>query len=231
MKNDKNDIFECWRTAEMVMPHCRRILLAGPPGTGKTRAACSVSKDVINITLTEETPAAELRGHYIPKGNEFVWMDGPGTVAWRTGRAICLNEINRASADTMSYLLAFLDDPELAYMTLPSGETIRPLDGFRVIATMNGEANDLPPALEDRFPVKILIDRPHPGAVARLPQHLQSAAIEGVLLPEERRTSIRAWLAFVELSENVGDDLAAKAVFGDRGGDLLQAIKIAKAGK
>src|SRR5262249_34396558 len=66
----------------------RTLYLFGPPGCGKTFAAYHFGRprgDVYAITLTPETAAAELRGCWIPHGNEFVWHDGPFTAALREG--------------------------------------------------------------------------------------------------------------------------------------------------
>ena len=35
--------------------------------------------------LTEDTAAAELRGHFLPRGKELIWHDGPFTAAMRQG--------------------------------------------------------------------------------------------------------------------------------------------------
>lgn len=219
---------DCWYLFDKVVDHTDRLMLLGPPGTGKTHNANHKLKNAINITVTEETPAAEIRGHFIQTDGSFRWMHGPGITAWLQGRPLIINEVNRASADCMSFLLALLDDPDLACLTLPTGEVVRPKDGFRVIGTMNGEMDELPPALHDRFATFIRIDKPHPGALARIPSYLHNAAIEGVQLPEERRTSIRAWIAFSNLSETVGEEVAAQVVFGERWKDLLTAIRVAK---
>jgi MoxR-like ATPase len=57
-----------------------RIYLFGPSGIGKTFVAyqCGrTQRGLYSVTLTQETPAAELRGTYLPKGDELVWHDGP----------------------------------------------------------------------------------------------------------------------------------------------------------
>lgn len=221
--------FDCWSLFHEVAPHADRILLHGPPGTGKTRMACEQINDgetAINLTLTEEMPAAELRGHYVPRGGEFVWMDGPAVTAWRTGGLAVINEIGSASADALSFMISFLDDKEIAYMVLPSGEIVRPKESFRCIATTNVEPEDLPFALRDRFDVVIHIDKPHPEALRRLPENLRNAAQAGTGLTDDRKTSLRSWLAFTALREKTNDETAAKAVFGTRYRDVLSAIKV-----
>src|SRR5579872_385453 len=129
---------EEWGYVEAVLRHSERTLLYGPPGTGKTSIANRYGDptDVFNIYLTDETPAAELRGHYVPKGTEWIWKHGPAIMAWLVGGRLVINEINNASGDALDFLMAILDDHEIARLTLPTGETVRPHPNFRVVATM-----------------------------------------------------------------------------------------------
>lgn len=220
-----------WEVIEAIERGAYRVLLYGPPGTGKTRSAFetakALKKPLYNITLSDETPAAELRGHYIPQGNKFVWMDGPAVRAFREGAVLCLDEIDKASQDALDFLHGLLNDPEMARLTLPSGEIITPADGFQVIATMNGDIQDLQPSLQDRFSIAIEITAPHPGAVASLPKDLQGVAqsVESYEV-QQRPQTIRRWAAFATLREieDVGVENAAKAVFAHRAPELMDAI-------
>lgn len=229
----RDQTYGCWRLLEIIFPFVTRLLLWGPPGTGKTHAAIhdrSAVQTVISITITEETPAAELRGHFVPQGERFAWHDGPAIRAWRTGARLVLNEIDHAGADLLSFLLVLLDDPESARIDLPNGETLTPAPGFSVIATMNGDPETLPAALRDRFGACIDVNEVAPGALALLPPDVRRAARATVALPEERRVSVRAWLTFALLRAQTGDErAAAQAVFGQRGGDVLDALRLANA--
>ena len=226
-----------WNVASAVMGVSRRVLMYGPPGTGKTFHAVNAGWEdqetagtVYQVTMTDETPAAELRGHYIAKGSEWVWADGPAVKAWREGARFVINEIDRASEDALSFLYVIMDDPEFAHTTLPTGEVIKPKDGFQVIATMNGVPEDLPEALQDRFPVDIHIQDVHPKAIEQLPEDLRGPAKNTTLAREGgRRLSIRSWLEYAKLRTSFDDEMmAAKAIFGDRAEEALLALKVSK---
>lgn len=224
-----------WEAIEAINRGAYRVLLYGPPGTGKTRsaynAAAALKKSLYNITLSDETPAAELRGHYIPQGSKFVWQDGPAVTAYREGAVLCLDEIDKASQDCLDFLHGLLNDPEVARLTLPTGEVVTPAAGFQVIATMNGDIMDLQPSLQDRFSIAIEVTQPHPAAIASLPKDLQGAAkkLEAYDVVQ-RPATVRRWHAFATLRANkeIGPENAAKAVFAHRAPELLDAIGFSK---
>jgi hypothetical protein len=227
----KEVVMNVWDTIDAVMGVSRRILLRGMPGTGKTYAATkrglAQGQKVYSVTMTPETPAAEFRGHFVPKGGEMVWMDGPAIRAWREGARLVINEIDQASPDCLSLMFAVLDDPEFAEFSLPTGETVRPEQGFQVVATMNGEPEDLPVALQDRFPVSILIEEPNPEAIQSLPEDLRGPAASTALIDNpDRRVSIRAWAEFANLRHKLGKEVAAKAIFGPRYQEALDALAV-----
>lgn len=225
----------------MLQAHVNRMLTYGPPGIGKSYAPAKWAKDngyeFLSITLTDQTPASELRGHFILKGNDFVWHDGIVSRAWRmtnAGRPVLLeiNEIIEAGADVEVFLHNALDDPEFARLDLPSGETLRPTaDKLMVVATMNGDPRQLREALRDRFPVKLMLTEPHPDAIVALPKDLRPLALEMTKesKPRDQRMSIRPFVAFAQLRRSIDPTAAASAVFGEHAADILTALGLALA--
>lgn len=206
------------------------VLLWGPPGMGKTSQACRIAGRgrYRMITLTEETAANELRGFFVPSGDEWRFHDGPVSAAMRAGELLVVNELDKASGDAHTFLLAVLDDPTLARIEIPGlNESVTPAPGFRVIATMNDDPVFLPPALADRFLVRIQVTDPHPSIIAALPENLRDVAARTAVLPEpERQLSPRAWFAYALLRGRIGEDLAGRAVFGLRWEDVRAALLI-----
>lgn len=214
-----------WKLVEAVLGKSDMVLLFGKPtGTGKSWAAqhIGLKKDqkVYNITCCPEMSSAELRGHYLPKGNEFVFHYGVGSKAWLEGARLVLEEIDKVGGDVETFLHGLLDTKGSAEITLPNGETIRPHKNFQCVATMNGSPASLIQPIRNRFPVQIEILENNPDALLVLSEDLRDAAARTVSVEESRHIDFRFWLAFDKLRKDVEEDLALQAIFGDRAQDI-----------
>ena len=202
----------CWEQLETVIGYSDRILLYGVAGTGKTyqanRFGLKKGQGTYNITLTADSTATELMGHYIATSDGgFRWKDGNGTRAFKEGSRLVINEIDHAGADVQTFLHALLDDKEFAGFNLPDdeGTFVRPLPSFQCIATMNGYPDDLPEPLADRFPIKINIDKIHPSALESLGKRLKAIYLD----TDGRNLSIRKWIELKKLMDSEADDVTA----------------------
>ena len=210
----------------------RTIFMWGPPGIGKTFAAYKmgrIDRGVFPVTLTPETPASELMGHFVPRGNELVWRDGPFTAAMRAGGRLVINEVEHASSDVLAILYPVLESAETAQLILPTTEIVAPAEGFHVIATNNEPPDNLPLALQDRFECEVHIKHPHPDALAKLDPALQRAALRTMSLEAERVVSMRRWQTIARLQNTFGLERACRAVLGaERGAQVYDAIILAE---
>ena len=227
-------------TALLAADATHRYLFWGPPGTGKTTTAVKARGEGghYSVTLHEDSTVAEMLGHWVPRGDEFYWHDGPVTKAWMDGDLLVLNEIDHASGPVLTILLAILDDKAVAGLTLPNGKTIHPHKDFKVIATMNGIPEDLPAPLVDRFDGQLEIDRPSDEAITSLPEDLQFLAKNAYSNKTSRNMTFRQIMSFGKLREafkatmevNQALESAGKLVFGTNCADILDVIKIGERG-
>ena len=233
---------DCWKMIASVLGKSRRVLLYGPPGTGKTYSAVKQSTpldmdgkpNVYQITMTEDTASANLEGFYKPSSDgTFQWHDGIAIQAWRNGGRLVINEIDHASPDSMTFLHAILDDQDIAMLTLNNDEkeTVRPAEGFQVVATTNSPPESLPLALKDRFPVKIYVDSIHPKAMEQFPEEWHGVITDTTMVKDpEDRISVRAWSEFFQLQDKgFTPETAGKLVFGENSEELTDAILLSKA--
>ena len=236
------ELGQCWRDLHDVMANgLARVLLYGPPGTGKTFAALYSGVGAVpaeRLVCTEDLTSGEIMGTWLPTSqNRFEWREGPAIRAGRgldgRGSRLVVDEVDRASGDALSTLLAVTDSIESARWRHPDTlDWVRPGPEFSVVMTSNVEHHDdIPAALRDRFPVAIFIDRPHPKALRRLSPDLHASALAGSLGPEERRISLRSFYAFDQLRATLGAPRAAELVFGATSAEgILDALAISAVG-
>lgn len=225
---------QCWQDlADLLAAGIDRALLYGPPGTGKTYAGLTMKpadQPAYRLICTDEMTTAEISGLWQPNGDRFTYREGLAVKAWRDGGRLVIDEINRANGDVMSLLLAFTDTVASSSWQNPeTGETVRPATGFSVVMTMNGEPDDLEPALLDRFSARVKINEPHPDAIAQLPAYLHTLARTlGTETDPTRRASVRAIQTLAQVAERHGLPRAAQLVLPHLANAITDAALVAQ---
>jgi hypothetical protein len=209
----------------------RRQLLYGAVGSGKTTYALSLSPESERITLTQGQFPDALYGKFLLREGSTYWADAPAARAGRKGVPLVLDEIHKAGSELDSTLQAVLDDEAVCVLNLDNGDALKPSEGFRVIATMNGSPDQLAEAVLDRFDIVLRCDTPHDGIIRRLSPEaaafiLNKIANEPIDYNWTPSITPRRMLSFEHLrKQGLSNELAAELVFGEgQGKTVLMAM-------
>ena len=228
---------QCWKDYQDVISNgIKRVLLIGPPGTGKTYGALTYGTGLAGskrLICSEDMTSADLEGTWKPQGDKWTFSEGVAVQAWRTGARLVVDEGDKASGDVLGKLLGFLDSVASSSWQNPdTGEVVVPHPNFSSVITSNIESNeDLPEALADRFPTVIKIDAPHPDALLTLPLGLREVATAVIQAEPERRVSLRAFYDYQTLAPVLGEERSAQLVFGaQKAKGIIEALRIGRIG-
>ena len=217
-----------WHTIlPAILPYTNRVLIIGPPGTGKSTTAINVAGIQHRITMTETTSREDLIGMFHLIDGATKWVDGPITAAMRAGVPVLTDEIDRYSPECASLFYGVIDDKP--HIALPNGEIVHAADGYKMIMTSNESLDALPPAVQDRIEVILYAGTPHDAAIAHLPAAQRSAVscyYKGVLEPSIKLPpTVRRMRAFHRLtSAGLDARVAATLVFGTEGAKEVTSV-------
>jgi len=166
------------------------LLLEGPPGLAKTRAARFLAEalDVsfARIQCTPDLMPADLTGTLVlkPDRGAFEFVAGPVFHS-----LVLVDEINRAPPKVQSALLEAMAERQVTV----GGETRALPDPFMVVATQNSIEHEgtfpLPEAQLDRFMMHVLLDYPGAGEERAILDLVESEERAAQHVPVERLTA------------------------------------------
>lgn len=132
------------------------VYISGPSGNGKTmmveQSAAKAKIPFLRVQITPETDEDDLIGGFRLINGETVFCKGPVIKAMEEGALLLIDEIDRGTNKIMCLQGVLEGKPVLIKKT---GETVRPAEGFNVIATANtkGRGSD-----DGRFSAATIID-------------------------------------------------------------------------
>ena len=205
-----------------------RVLLIGPPGTGKSTTAEILSDAMARIPVHQGMGVEELVGQYHLEAGATVWKDDCITLAMKAGKPVVIDEIDRYSDEIGSILYGVTDDRP--YVKLGAGNIVKAVKGFSVIATMNPGISVLPEAIVDRFECIITAVEPHPEA-NKFEDEARSGAVTNYFraLPTNTwdwsgKPTVRRMRAFTKYEPIVGRKHALQLAFGQAAEELESVL-------
>ncbi len=116
------------------------VLLKGPTGCGKTRfvehMAYRLKRPLVTVACHEDLFASDLVGRYLLQDDETVWMDGPLSLAVRSGAICYLDEVVEARKDT-TVVIHPLTDNRRRLVVEKTGELISAHPDFMMVISYN----------------------------------------------------------------------------------------------
>jgi nitric oxide reductase NorQ protein len=144
------------------------VMLKGPTGCGKTRyveyMAHRLKRPLVTVACHEDLFASDLIGRFLLKNDETVWIDGPLTMAVRSGAILYLDEIVEARKDTTVVIHPLTDNRRVLHID-KKGETLHAHPDFLMVISYNpgyqSVLKDLKQSTRQRF-AAIEFDYPEP---------------------------------------------------------------------
>ena len=166
------------------------VVLKGPTGTGKTRFVeymaymlgekAGVSIPLSTVACHEDLTTTDLVGRYLLIGNETVWVDGPLSIAVKTGGICYLDEIVEARKDT-TVIIHPLSDHRRILPLDKKGTVIKAHENFFMVISYNpgyqSIIKDLKESTKQRF-IAINFDYPTADKEAEIINHESGAPEE-----------------------------------------------------
>ena len=155
--------FRLWWEAEDTR---EPMWISGPAGAGKTSFVMQflrrVNAPAVTLTCRRRMDKYELIGQWgsDPTTGQLVWIDGPATIAWRTGAVLVINEPSSAPADMWVACNDLLEGDDIVIDR--TGEVVHRHPNARIVFTDNrplGDASETPEYLGRHAQDRSVFDR------------------------------------------------------------------------
>lgn len=204
------------------------VLLYGPPGTGKTALAhAAFGEGLVQISGDENTTPDDFLGQWYPTGKpgEYMWADGPLTVAMREGKVLFVDDITLIAPKALAALYPAMDGQGQVtiktHIVDGSPEIVKAKPGFYVVGAHNPGVHGaiLTDALSSRFTFQVYVDTDLtlasklgvPDKFIKLVSNLQTKQKAGTIgwVPQ-----LRELLAARDITASFGEKTAVNNLIG-----------------
>ena len=134
------------------------VMVKGPTGCGKSRfveyMAWKLQRPLITVACNEDMTASDLVGRYLLDAGGTRWLDGPLTIAARSGAICYLDEVVEARQDTTVVIHPLTDHRRVLPLD-KKGELVSAHPDFQLVISYNpgyqSLMKDLKPSTKQRF--------------------------------------------------------------------------------